>query len=311
MFVCCLSSGAQGDLKNQVQVLRARVQELEQAAADPALALMTGKGSPAKKMSELTMDVKVAVPAPITAVQARSMDHHAIEAMRQQIMRLNDALKDKEEAIEKLNKELDLLSTGSGGGGGGGRKEAGGRDIGSSEAAQHTQEVARLTIDRLETNIKRKTDMVTKYQDQLREAREQYMQQKELDNTQIEQLREELAKKTQESIQNLRSRVQQQPAVMSGPSAVDAVKLCAHGSGWVHSAACSIASSAASVAVFRLRHAATRRRLTARTIAGCCFCREGSGDPGAQRRAAELEAQGPALSLCYTPKTGPLRERRV
>ena len=163
------------------------------------------------------------------------MDHHAIEAMRQQIMRLNDALKDKEEAIEKLNKELDLLSTGSGGGGGGGRKEAAGRDIGSSEAAQHTQEVARLTIDRLETNIKRKTDMVTKYQDQLREAREQYMQQKELDNTQIEQLREELAKKTQESIQNLRSRVQQQPAVMSGPSAVDAVKLCAHGYGWVHS----------------------------------------------------------------------------
>jgi len=182
-------TGAQSDLKNQVQVLRARVQELEQAAADPALAALAGKGrSPAKRMADLTLDAKVAIPAPITAVEARSMDHHAIEAMRQQIMRLNDALQEKEEAVEKLNKELDLLSTGGGGGGGGGGgrwEGGGGRDLGSSEAAQHTQEVARLTIERLETNIKRKTDLVTKYQEQLREAREQYMQQKELDNTQV------------------------------------------------------------------------------------------------------------------------------
>jgi len=94
--------------------------------------------------------------------------------------------------------------------------------VGASEAAQHTQDVARLTIDRLEKNVKRKTEMVTKYQEQLREAREQYMQQKELDNTQIEQLREELAKKTHEGIQHLRGRVQQQPAALSGPAADDA-----------------------------------------------------------------------------------------
>ena len=219
-------TGTQADLKSQVQALRTRNQELEQTAANPRAAITGGAMvSPEKKsIREASLDVKVALPPPMTAVEARSMDHHAIEAMRQQVMRLTDALKDKEEAIEKLHKELDLLSTGGGGGqggGGGGRRGVGG-DVGASEAAQHTQDVARLTIDRLEKNVKRKTEMVTKYQEQLREAREQYMQQKELDNTQIEQLREELAKKTHEGIQHLRGRVQQQPAALSGPAADDA-----------------------------------------------------------------------------------------
>jgi hypothetical protein len=218
-------TGAQTDLKAQVQTMRARVKELEQAASSAAAPGGMSYGGIAagddKKM--LSYPAIVTPAAPITAVQARSMDHAAIEAMRQQVMRLTDALKEKEEAIEKLNKELDLVSAGGGGGGGGGRREVGGGGLGASEAAQHTQEVARLTIDRLEKNVKRKTEMVTKYQEQLREAREQYMQQKELDNAQIEQLREELATKTHEAIQAMRSRVQVHAApVLSGSAAVDA-----------------------------------------------------------------------------------------
>jgi hypothetical protein len=218
-------TGAQTDLKAQVQTLRARVKELEQTASSAAAPGGMSYGGIAagddKKM--LSYPAIVTPAAPITAVQARSMDHAAIEAMRQQVMRLTDALKEKEEAIEKLNKELDLVSAGGGGGGGGGRREVGGGGLGASEAAQHTQEVARLTIDRLEKNVKRKTEMVTKYQEQLREAREQYMQQKELDNAQIEQLREELATKTHEAIQAMRSRVQMHAApVLSGSAAVDA-----------------------------------------------------------------------------------------
>ena len=220
-------TGAQTDLKAQVQTLRARVKELEQATSFAAAPGGMSYGGVAagddKKM--LSYPAIVTPAAPITAVQARSMDHAAIEAMRQQVMRLTDALKEKEEAIEQLHKELDLVSAGGGGGGGGGggRREVGGGGLGSSEAAQHTQEVARLTIDRLEKNVKRKTEMVTKYQEQLREAREQYMQQKELDNAQIEQLREELATKTHEAIQAMRSRVQVHAApVLSGSAAVDA-----------------------------------------------------------------------------------------
>ena len=200
--------------ETQVQALRARVQELEAAAASAAMGSSPEKGrSPEKKaFSALTADLKVDIPPPITAVEARSMDHHAIEAMRQQVVRLTDALQEREEKIESLNKELDQAALGVGGAGGagaGGARLEGGFDAGSSEAAQHTQEVARLTIDRLEKNVKRKTDMVTKYQEQLRLAREEYMQQKEIDNKTIEQLREELSKKTHEMIQNQRSRAQQ------------------------------------------------------------------------------------------------------
>ena len=231
-------TGAQTELKAQVQTMRARIKELEQAVSSAAPGGMLHDGaaaSGAKKIlsdpaldGKLVMPASIMMPAPITAVQARSMDHAAIDAMRQQVMRLTDALKEKEEAIEKLNKELDLLSAGGGGGGGGGgagggRREGGGGGLGASEAALHTQEVARLTIDRLEKNVKRKGEMVTKYQEQLREAREQYMQQKELDNAQIEQLREELATKTHEAIQAMRSRVQVQAApALSGSVAVDA-----------------------------------------------------------------------------------------
>jgi DNA repair exonuclease SbcCD ATPase subunit len=211
-------TGANSELNTQVQALRARVQELEQVAPSPVRLA----SSPAKRaVTDDMRDVKVAIPPPITAVEARTMDHHAIEAMRQQIVRLTDALQEKDDKIESLNKELDQAALG-GGGGGAGRREGAGGDLGSTEAAQHTQEVARLTIDRLEKNVKRKTDLVTKYQEQLREAREQYMQQKELDNEQIEQLREELAKKTHEGIQNLRTRAQQPVAGLSGPAAEDA-----------------------------------------------------------------------------------------
>lgn len=140
-----------------------------------------------------------------------------------EIERMSQLLQEKETEVDGLNKELDARAQ-AGGKAATWRTNSEGVESGANEAAQHTEEVARLTIERLEKNNKRKNDMIQKYQEQLRQAREEYMAQKELDNDTIENLREQLAKKTQETIQNLRSRVLQHTftSSLTGSAAADA-----------------------------------------------------------------------------------------
>jgi chromosome segregation ATPase len=139
-----------------------------------------------------------------------------------EVERMAQALQEREAEIESLNKELDSRASA------GGRTAARhtsmeGVESGANEAAQHTEEVARLTIERLEKNNKRKNEMIQKYQEQLRQAREEYMAQKEIDSEMIQSLHEQLVRKRDENIHNLRARAHPGSyGSLSGPAVADA-----------------------------------------------------------------------------------------
>lgn len=148
-------------------------------------------------------------PPAIVQMETRMMDYTAIAAMKEEVEKLGTMLQDKEDEIEMLHKQLEEQAKGGQAAAKGVRMSTEGFESGANEAAQHTEEVARLTIERLEKNNRRKNEMVSKYQEQIRQARQEYIAQKELDNSIIEELRNDLAKKTQEAIGNLRSRAEQ------------------------------------------------------------------------------------------------------
>ena len=197
----------------EVAALRARVRELEAAALtlpSPPPGKLAGAGRAALEVE------RAPSLAPVSAAEARGMDYQAIVAMRDEVARLTALLESKDEEVEALKDRLDSAVAS----GAQVARAAGGAGLddaeGLNEAAQHTQEVARLAIERLEKNNKRKNEMITKYQEQLRQSREEYMAQKELDNETIEQLREQLSKKTQEAIQGMRARAQPAAGAFGG-----------------------------------------------------------------------------------------------
>ena len=144
-------------------------------------------------------------------------DFEAIGAMRDKMIQLNQQLGDKQAEIDRLKLQLESAESVS-------ATAASGDGSKLAVAAEHTQEVAKLTIDRLEKNIERKNGLIAKYQQQLRDAREEYMKNKELDANTIDGLREQLAAKINESIHQMRSKVQgsQPQMVLSGTTAAEA-----------------------------------------------------------------------------------------
>uniref|UniRef100_A0A7S0I2Y2 C2 domain-containing protein n=1 Tax=Hanusia phi TaxID=3032 RepID=A0A7S0I2Y2_9CRYP len=185
---------------SEVETLKAKIKDLENAARE---VVIPGKRS---MMSSMISHAREnAVPSELTAAEARSMDHEAIMAMRHELITLTKKLQEKEEEVEHLKKEPKEGPL-RGEGEQRSKFDVGDSQAGLTEAAQHTQEVASLAIERLEKDNRRKTDKITQYQEQLRQAREEYMNQKELDTMTIQELREKLAAKTIEAISNLRSR---------------------------------------------------------------------------------------------------------
>jgi chromosome segregation ATPase len=199
------------ELVAQVANLQMKVKELERV--EPQVQVRVQKSTEPARPSQPVGTNSGTQPSSL------SSDFETIAAMHDKMIQLSKQLEDRQTEVDRLKHIIEA------GGSNAARTE---REYGESSklavAAEHTQEVAKLTIDRLEKNIERKNGLIAKYQQQLREAREEYMLQKELDANAIEDLREKLAAKINESIHQMRSKVQgsQPQMVLSGTTAAEA-----------------------------------------------------------------------------------------